>query len=45
MPVIETSECIIKTMDNLIDFIVKDDFIVNQFENFFIIIKIEISKD
>lgn len=45
MPVIETTECISKTMDNLIDFIVKDEFLGNQFENYLIKNKIEIQKE
>ena len=41
MAVIETTSLISETMDNLIDFIVKDDFLGREFEDYLIKNKIE----
>lgn len=45
MAVIETTSLISETMDNLIDFIVKDDFLGKEFEDYLIKNKIEIRKE
>ncbi len=43
--IIETTELISKTMDNLIDYIVVNEFLAKQFENYLIKNKIEINKE
>ena len=43
--IIETTELISKTMDSLIDFIVKDEPLGREFENYLIKNKIEIKKE
>lgn len=43
--IIETTGLISETMDSLIDFIVKDEFLGKQFENYLIKNKIEIQKE
>ena len=43
--IIETTNSISKTMDELIDFMVKDEFLSKEFENFLLKNKIEIQKE